>query len=323
MARPLSLLLATALAVTALATEPAPAPAPAPAAGPETNVWQTATPPTLLSRVTGLFDIDLPRLDPPGTFRLIFNPRFGDLLHRDYIRVMGGVRWAVDDRLGFNVEAESYATHGLGGGTSTYGIGELHFGTKYLLPKWPSDRFETSLGLNVDVPVGSPPLDLTDGNNHLIPSITLQRRCVRWPRLTLFGGASADVLVDSSVSTLTGLDPGNTPTEDTWSLTGGGVYDMGQLKWTLQSTYTTTTFIDSNDQHYFTIRPSVLWFVPKRYTLNSKTQWIVGFGASSTWGPGGYEFSTSNRVRAELTFRQFVRNVRDRFDRPKAPGDSR
>jgi len=283
------------------------------AAEPAGNVQQTATPPTLLSRFSGLFDVDLPRLDPPGTFRLIFNPRFGDLLHRDYIRVFGGVRWAVNDRLGFNVEAESYATHGLGGGTSTYGIGELHLGTKYLLPAWPGKQYQTSLAFNADIPTGSPPLDLTDGNNHFIPSLTIQRRCIRWPRLTLFGGLSADVLVDSSVETIRG-DPGNTPTEDTWSLIAGGIYDMGQIKWTLQTTYTTTTFIDSNDQHYFTINPSMLWFVPKRFTLNSKTQWIIGVGARSTWGPGGHEFSFSNRVRAELTFRQVMNRLRGRPD---------
>lgn len=316
MPRRLAFLLACTLLPAALPAMPSPLPAGA-SAEPAGNVPPSATPPTLFSRISGLFDIELPRLDPPGTFRLTFNPRFGDLIKRDYMRVMGGVRWAVDDHLGFSVEAESYATHGLGGGTSTYGIGELHFGTKYLLPAWPGERYETSLGLNIDVPTGSPPLDLTDGNNHFIPSLTVQRRCERWPRLTLFTGLSADVLVDSSVETIRG-DPGNTPTEDTWSVTTGGIYDMGQLKWTLQAIYTTTTFIDSNQQHYFTVRPSVLWFVPKRYLFNTKTQWIVGFGARSTWGPAGYEFSTSNRVRAEITFRQVVNRIRDRLDRPKS-----
>lgn len=65
------------------------------------------------------------------------------------------------------------------------------------------------------------------------------------------------------------------------------------------------------DEHFFSIRPSVLWWVPRRFTLNSKTQWIVGFGARSTWGPDGYEFSTGSRVRAEITFRQALQKVRD------------
>jgi hypothetical protein len=57
--------------------------------------------------------------------------------------------------------------------------------------------------------------------------------------------------------------------------------------------------------------------VPRRYTFNSKTQWIVGFGVRSTWGPDGYEFSQSTRARAEITFGQFLRNVRDRMARSK------
>lgn len=270
------------------------------------------TSPGLLNRISGLFDIDLPHLDPPGTFRLTFNPRFGDLLHRDYIRLPTGVRWAVNDQLGFNVEAEAYATHGLGGGTGNYGFSMIRTGGKYLLPRCPAELYQTSIGLDATLPVGSPPRDLTDGHNHYSPSLVVERHDPKFPRWTQFAGASLDFVTPSHVEGGFGL---NTPHDDSLSLTGGAIYNLGQIKWTLQGTYTTTALVSGGDEvNIFTVRPSVLWFVPRRYTFNSKTQWIVGLGLRSTWGPDGFEFSTGTRVRAEITFGQAWDKLRGSFN---------
>lgn len=298
-----TLLLSALLAAAPLATAQEHSPAP-----PAENL-QEARPPGLFNRIRGLFDIELPRLDPPGTFHVTLNPRFGDLAHRDYIRVPTGVRWTVNDRLGLNVEAEAYATHGFGGSgaTATFGVGLLRLGGKYLLPRWPLDEYETSVGLDVALPVGSPPIDLTDGRNHYSPFVVVQHHDAQRPRWTEFVGLSADLVTPSHVRGQIGR---NTPHDDSLSVTAGAVYDLGQLKWTLQATYTTTLLVSGVDDNYFTLRPSVLWFVPRRFTFNSKTQWIVGFGARSTWGPDGYEFSTGTRVRAELTFGQALERLR-------------
>ena len=266
-------------------------------------------------RIGGLFDIDLPRFDPPGTFRVQFNPRFGDLIRRDYIRVPTGLRWAVNDRTELYGELEAFATHGLDDDTSAgYGIGELRFGGRHLYRNFPWRDYETSVGLNLEFPVGNPPPGLTDGRNHYSPYFVPQRRLPNHPKWTAFSGMSLDfVNASSSVPVSLGR---NATKDDSVSIDSGLIYDLGQIKWTLQTTYTTTA-ISGVDEHFFTIRPSVLWWVPKRYTLNSKTQWIVGFGVRSTWGPDGYEFSTGTRVRAEITFRQALQRVRETFGRKR------
>lgn len=302
--RPLPLLpLLALLAAAAVAAHAQSGSAPAPAAE---NVRDSASP-GLFNRIRGLFDIDLPHLDPPGTFNVTFNPRFGDLIHRDYIRLPTGVRWTLNERFGMNVEAEAYATHGLGGGTSNFGVGALRLGGKYLLPHWPLAEYETSVGLNLDLPTGSPPEDLTDGHNHYSPFLVVQHHDEAHPRWTEFVGLSADFITPSHVRGGFGI---NTPHDDSLSVTTGAVYDLGQLKWTVQATYTTTLLLSDTDDNFFTIRPSVLWFVPRRFTFNSKTQWIIGLGARSTWGPDGYEFSTGTRVRAEITFGQAMEKLR-------------
>jgi hypothetical protein len=277
---------------------------------------KNAEPTTLFGwRIGGLFDVDLPRFDPPGTFRLQFNPRFGDLIRRDYIRVPTGVRWAYNDRTEFYAEAEAFAAHGLANNTADgYGIGELRFGARYLFRHFPWRDYETSVGLNLEFPVGNPPRDLTDGRNHYSPYFVTQRRLRLHPKWTVFTGLSADFVSDSAYAP---LNLGVNATKDhSVSLNSGAIYDLGAVKWTLQTTYTTTA-LAGVDEHFFTIRPSVLWWVPRKYTLNSKTQWIVGFGVRSTWGPDGYEFSTGTRVRAEITFRQAVQRLRETIDRVK------
>ncbi len=271
-----------------------------------------AVPATILSRITGLFDIDLPQLPPPGTFRLHFDPHFGDLLHRSYLDISTGVEWSCTDFLQFRADADAFGTHGFRRGPSHFGISELHLGGKYLFREFLRPDFATSVGLNTDLPVGHPPADFTDGHNHFSPYFILQHHSPRRPRLTTFAGANLDFVTSAGTAGAFGR---NEPHHHSLALNTGIVYDLGQLKWTLQTTGQTTAVIGGGRaEHYLTIRPSVLWYVPKRYTFHGKTQWIVGLGARAVWGPDGTEFGTSTRLQADVTFSQAVDRLRSAFD---------
>src|SRR6478735_2834793 len=63
-------------------------------------------------RIPGMLGFDLPEIDPPGTVKLILHPHFGDLIRRDYIRVDGGFRWAINDHFELSPGARVYLTHG-------------------------------------------------------------------------------------------------------------------------------------------------------------------------------------------------------------------
>jgi hypothetical protein len=282
---------------------PAQAPAPEPGGAPDAP---DAKPGPLFARIRGLFDIDLPQLDPKGTVKLTFRPHVADLVKRDYLRIATGARWAVTDNLELHAEGEVFATHGFGGGNDGYGIGEVRLGARQILRQWPAPEFESSYGIDAQLPTGDPPYDLTDGHNHVTPSFVIQHRWISNPKVTTFAGLEYDIVTPSSVRGDFGR---NQPRDDSVSVTAGAVYDLGQLKWTLQATYA-STWVSGRDENFLTIRPSVLWFVPRRLTFNMKTQWILGFGARSTWGPEGDEFSTSSRVRAEITFRQVIDSMR-------------
>ncbi|MFZ5493817.1 MAG: hypothetical protein ACOZE5_00585 [Verrucomicrobiota bacterium] len=264
---------------------------------------------SLITRVRGLFDLELPTIDPPGTVKLTLHPHFGDLVRRDYMRMDTGFRWAVNDHFEINPEAAVYFTHGFGDEDRGYGIGELRFGSKYILRGWPDPDMETSLFLNVEVPVGEPPVDLTDGLNHFAPGLLVQHRSSKNPKLTTFAGAGADLVSDSEIA---GTPVRNQPLDDSMNFTAGAIYDLGQVKWTLSATYATTAGIGKAAGHFYYLRPSLLWNVPRKYTFNSKTGWLLGLGVRASWGPDGSEVSFYNRVRAEITFRQVVEKIRPR-----------
>lgn len=260
------------------------------------------------SGIRGLFDFDLPTIDPPGTMKLILHPHLGDFVRRDYMRMEGGLRWAINDHFEIRPEATIYFTHGLGGSSADgYGIGEVRLGSKYIFQQWPSANYETSVFLNVEIPTGHPPVDLTDGFNHYAPGFLVQHKSTRYPKLTTFSGAGLDLV---SASDYAGTPVSNQPLDDSINFTAGAIYDLGQVKWTLSTTYATTAGLGDTTGHFFYVRPSLLWYVPKKYTFNSKTQWMLGLGLRASWGPDGTELSFSNRVRAEITFRQFMENIR-------------
>jgi hypothetical protein len=260
------------------------------------------------SRVRGLFDIDLPNIDPPGTVKMILHPHIGDFIRRDYMRLDAGMRWAINDHWEISPEASVFFTHGLGGSSADgYGIGEVRLGSKYILRHWPSTDYETSIFLNVEIPTGQAPIDLTDGFNHFAPGFLIQRHSARYPKLITFAGAGIDLVSQSDVA---GTPVRNQPLDDSMNFTAGAIYDLGQIKWTLSTTYATTAVLGDVTEDFYYIRPSVLWYVPKKYTFNSKTQWILGLGIRASWGPDGREISFSNRVRAEITFRQVMEKLR-------------
>jgi hypothetical protein len=264
-------------------------------------------PPQFISRINGLFNGDLPQLDLPGTYKLILRPHFGDLVRRDYMRFDAGLRWALNDNFELTSEASAYFTHGLGGSSADgYGIGRIRLGSKYIFERWPLRGYETSFTINAEIPTGHPPIDMTDGNYHFAPTVVVQHDWTSRPRLTTFGGIGLDIVGRSKVAGTYGT---NEPHDHSVSFTAGAIYDLGQIKWTLTGTYATTAGITRHAENFYYFQPGMLWYVPSRFTFHSRTQWIVGLSASTSYGPDGFDFSLSSRLRAEITFRQFMDKI--------------
>lgn len=266
-----------------------------------------------LPHLSDLFGRDLPELDRPNAIKLTLRPHFGDLVHRDYMRMDTGLRWALNDNLEIKTAGSVFFTHGLRDSTG-YGVGKLNGGAKYIFDDLPWRDYETSVELSGETPVGHPPLDMTDGYTHVRPSFAIQHLTERNRHLTLFGGMGLDFITKSSVP---GTPAFNEPRDDSVSFTGGGIYDVGQVKWTFTTTYATTALLGEHTSHFLYVQPGLLWYVPRRFTFNWKSQVIMGLGARATFGPDGMDFSLGSRLRVEFTLRQFMDGIRQRVTRTK------
>jgi hypothetical protein len=284
------------LAVNAAASDPAAAPAPVAANG---------GPPSLTSRIPGLFEIDLPKTELPGNIRFIFQPSFRDLISKDYLRIPLEFRWGVNDHFELNSDIETYSDHGLHGGQSRgYGFSTLHFGAKYAWLEWLKPTWATSVGFNSSIPVSRPPLELTDGHNHFTPYIVFGRQLGWMPGLSGFIHASADFV---STSSTPGNFGRNQPHSHSLTLTPGLLYDRKAWHYTLEVDGTTTRVIGKGDHDFLTIRPGVIWDLPRQLTFNARGRWLVGFNVTAVFGPDGNTISTGSRFRGEVNLTRLFR----------------
>lgn len=257
------------------------------------------------SRVSGLFDVDLPKTVEKYNVRLLTHPHFGDFLHRSYVRVPVGVRLGLNQRTELNGEVESFLTHGLKGSGPGFGVGALRFGAKYQWAHWLKPIVDTSTGFNVAFPVGRPPVDMTDGHVHATPYVTFSRRIDAWPKATPFVSLGVDLVRSSSVPGTFGR---NQPRSDTNLFSAGFLYNYSKtFTYTLVAGYNTTALIGEGSNHYFSLNPSILWQLPPWLTLGSKDRWIIGFGLKVNHGPDGWDTSTSAKLRGEFRFARWFR----------------
>ncbi len=271
--------------------------APARAAEPATGESAEKENPEEFSRVRGLFDVDLPKTVEKFKAKVIVHPHFGDLLHRDYLRVPVGVRFGLSDRTEISPEVESYLTHGLKKKGDGYGFDLVRLGVKHQLRKTDEAGIDTSVGLNTSFPVGRPPPSLTDGYNHFSPYVTFSRRWDSHPTVTPFVSLGTDLMWKSSVR---GEFSENQPHSDSMGASGGFLYDRGVFKYTLVTSYWTTALIGHGNRTFTAVNPSVLWQLPPALKFHSKGAWIFGLGLKANFGPDGTDYGVSAKLRGEF-----------------------
>jgi hypothetical protein len=266
--------------------------------------------PEEFSRVRGLFDVDLPKTIEKFKAKVIVHPHFGDLLHRTYLRVPVGVRLGINDRTEVNAEVESYLSHGLKKPAAGYGLDMIRLGAKYQWADWLKGVVDASSGINIGVPVGRPPTDLTDGFYHFSPYVTFSKRWPTNPRLTPFATFGTDVMRKSTVP---GTFAKNQPHSDSMGTSVGFFYDRDELKYTLVCSYWTTAVIGKGSKSFVSVNPSVLWELPPWLKFHSRSQWIFGIGLKANFGPDGTEFGSSAKLRGEFKLSRLWRGAQSAF----------
>jgi len=257
-------------------------------------------------RIRGVFDAALPRTERKNSLRLIFHPHFGDLNRRDHLRIPLGLRYGLSDNWEVMGEVEGYVSHGLKGVAfgENLGFSQAHLGTKYRLGDRGLPGWDTAVGFDYSRPLGAPPLDVTDGLEHMSPFVTFARPWARNPDVRLFWGLGASLVNKTSVA---GQLQKNQLGDDTANFSAGFVWHQGLYHYTLEAAWQTTDGIGGEQRgNVFTLRPAVVYELPPRFTPGGNGQWLLGLGLHGSHGPDGFDLGVAAKVRVNFDFKRLL-----------------
>lgn len=257
-------------------------------------------------RIRGIFDTALPGVEKKNRLKLIIHPHFGDLHRKDYIRTPVGLRYGLTQDWEITGEVESYFSHGLGDEQffNRAGFSSYHFGTKYRIGEDFWKGWDTGVGMDYITPNGSPPPDVTDGLRHFSYFVTFSRYLEARKDMRFFWGLSTDNVTRTGLPMT--LDK-NELGDDSLSANAGIVWQRPKLTYTFETSFATTRLMGDNHRDVFTVRPGIVWPLPKRYTFNSKGQWLLGVAPRVSFGPDGADFGFSVKLRASFDFKRWIR----------------
>lgn len=258
-------------------------------------------------RIKGVFDSALPRTEKKNNLRFIVHPHFGDFHRRDYLRMPLGLRYGLTKNWEITGEVESYFSHGFGskGWFDEAGFSNVHFGTKYNLGQKLWDGWDTAVGVDYMRPIGSPPPDVNDGLTHFSYFTTFSHDIESHPGLRFFWSVGADnVGTTGRPVYLQKNDLG----DDSVAVSTGVVWDRGKFTYTFETSYATTRLTGDRKADLITVRPGIVWKVPKKFTFNSKGQWLLGVAFRFNHGEDGFDYGIGGKLRVSFDFKRWWRS---------------
>ena len=253
----------------------------------------------------GVFEGVLPGTEEKNHLSLLVHPHFGDFHRKSYLRIPVGLRYGLWDNWDVSMELEGYFSHGLKDVSAfdQMGLSAFHVTTKYR-PEWsPFDDWAMAARIRYSHPLDHPPVELTDGLEHIMPEITFAREIEGWPGAELFWGTGLDLV---STTPIKGLRDDNEFADDANSFSGGLVWQRGERVYTLETTYSTTALIGSTSQDRIQVRPGVIFRIPQKFTFNSRGDWRVGVALKWVYGPDGHDFGLSVKVRGNFDLKKLL-----------------
>jgi len=243
-----------------------------------------------------VFSSHLPTTLEKYGLRLSVHPHLGDWENKERMRLTTSLRYGLTDKCEISASSNLYFSHGHGyiRAFEEYGAANLKLGVKLDLGQPLFAGWETGVGVSYDFPTGSPAPELTDGLRHLRSHVTFSHRLESRPDWRIFIGARYD---DVTTTTLPGEFAQNSFRENSGGLTGGFVVDRGNLHYTFEASCDSNRLGGGGHEEIYSIRPGVLWEIPRRRNRQLRSNWMVGFALNNTYGPGGNSLGASFRLR--------------------------
>ena len=252
-------------------------------------------------RVRGVFDSILPGTEEKNSFKLILHPHAGDFEKRHHIRNDLGFSYGITKNWDISAMTRLYFGHGLKDVAlfDELGLADYEIETKYNLGNSLFREWDSAIDLSYSEPIGTPAAGVTDGLIHHKGTLSFARPLESRPELRVFWGLTTDIISQTDV---VGRVEKN-QLRDSWQrVSGGVVIDQGTFHYTFESAYATTRVWGSSDEDLYSVRPGILWHLPRKFTFNSEGQWIVGAAIPVSFGPDGTKIGINVKLKLNFKF---------------------
>lgn len=255
--------------------------------------------------VRGVFDFPLPKLIRPESLRFTLHPQFGDVVHRDYLRLRTGVRYAFNEHLEAGAEIVPFLDNFGGGGRGGGGIAEYRLGAKLAWRNLLRPYADTAFGVAVAIPAPGAPEDLTIGTTRCSPYVTFSRDLRRMPGLGSFLTVGYEFFDTDPAS---GRIARYRPQHDNLSVTPGIMLHRAPWHYTLASTWRSTV-LAGGAHDYVSLLPSISYEVPARWFPSLPGRVVVGAGYEAIFFGGETEHRFTTRLRWDFDWARTARNL--------------
>lgn len=253
-------------------------------------------------KVNGIFDSILPITAPRNSFRMILHPHLGDFHRHDSIRLPVGMRYGLTDKWEATAEVETFVSHGFGdlAWGEDFGLSGVRIGTRYRGRFFPNYEWDQVSGFDFSFPAWETPEELTDGLSHFRPFMNFARRLEDRPSTLVFWGVGLDLADDTRFS---GVHLKNALDDSANNFTLGGVWEHDRYAVTLECNYATTRMLGDEDRDLLTLKPGVIFKVPRGFSDDSRDDWIIGLGLRLDYGEDGLDVGVSAKLRINLNLK--------------------
>lgn len=254
----------------------------------------------------GIFDFQLPKILWPKSLRFTLNPLFGDLAHKDSVRIRTGVRYAFTRHFEASAEVLPYLDNfgGQGGGA---GIAEYRLGTKFAWHTLLSPYVDTAMGATIVLPAPGAPEELSLGTTRFNPYLVFSRDWTPFHGFTTFLNLGYEVFDHDPKP---GLIADYRPARDNLSITPGVVLHRAPWHYTFATSLRTTA--PAGESHeYFSVLPSVSYEIPPKLMLRLPGRLVVGAGYEAIFFGDDTEHRVTTRIRWDIDWRKAARDLGD------------
>lgn len=243
------------------------------------------------AQLHGIFDVVLPETQERGTWRLSFQPRVGDFVGDDYVRVPVGVTYGFNRRTEGEFEVDGYFANpwedASGAGISNY---RLSFKRRWKPTQ--GSEINAASGVQFVWPEPSSPDQLNQGVNRTSIFMAFSRKVGSRKNYEGILNLSYDFITQSSAG---GHIPEDKPQDDFFRIAPGLLHHRGSITYGLSAGWAHT--VDGEAANYFLLSPSVIYELPPRWLLNTPGRWQVGLAVEGRHYSDTYDAELRVRVR--------------------------